>query len=407
LRGDVTGAALEAWTLLAALAAQTSRLRLGVIVTSNRIRPPAVLAKMAATVDVIAAGRLVFGIGAGGSATSDPGHAQLVHREYDAYGIDVVPAGEALAALAETCTLVKRLWTEEKPFDFDGRCYRLSGAVCEPKPVQRPHPPIMIGSGGERHGLRIVAEHADIWSSPTFTAADFRRKSAVLDDHCAAIGRDPAEITRSVQVFFTAEEPSSGTARHPGPAAARELLSEVGPAGLTYSVLAERAGVTRQTLYRHWPARPALLLGLILEGADGGYPEPGADPGAVAAAWLASLRDGLRDRGRRIAVLGDMLELGDFSQSEHTNLARAVGDSADLLYACGPWMKYLYDAVPSEQRGAYAPDSIALAPLVREAVRPGDVVLVKGSFGSRMHAIVQALEADHARNADAAETVAA
>ena len=238
LRGDVTGAALEAWTLLAALAAQTSRLRLGVIVTSNRIRPPAVLAKMAATVDVIAAGRLVFGIGAGGSATSDPGHAQLVHREYDAFGIDVVPAGEALAALAETCTLVKRLWSEEKPFDFEGRCYQLSGAVCEPKPVQRPHPPIMIGSGGERHGLRIVAEHADIWSSPTLTAADFRRKSAVLDDHCAAIGRDPAEIIRSVQVFFTAQEPSSGTARHPGPAAARELLAELIDAGARHCVLA-------------------------------------------------------------------------------------------------------------------------------------------------------------------------
>ena len=87
-------------------------------------------------------------------------------------------------------------------------------------------------------------------------------------------------------------------------AAARELLSEVGPAGLTYSLLAERAGVTRQTLYRHWPARPALLLSLILEGADGGYPEPGPDPVAVAAAWLASLRDGLADRGRRMAVLG-------------------------------------------------------------------------------------------------------
>jgi alkanesulfonate monooxygenase SsuD/methylene tetrahydromethanopterin reductase-like flavin-dependent oxidoreductase (luciferase family) len=238
LRGDVTGAALEAWTLLAALAAQTSRLRLGVIVTSNRIRPPAVLAKMAATVDVIADGRLVFGIGAGGSATSDLGHAQLVHREYDAFGIDVVPADEALAALAETCTLVKRLWTEEQPFDFDGRCYRLSGAICEPKPVQRPHPPIMIGSGGERRGLRIVAEHADIWSSPTFTAADFRRKSAVLDDHCVAIGRDPAEIIRSVQVFFTAQEPSSGDARHPGPAAARELLAELIDAGARHCVLA-------------------------------------------------------------------------------------------------------------------------------------------------------------------------
>jgi alkanesulfonate monooxygenase SsuD/methylene tetrahydromethanopterin reductase-like flavin-dependent oxidoreductase (luciferase family) len=237
LRGDVTGAALEAWTLLAALAAQTSRLRLGVIVTSNRIRPPAVLAKMAATVDVIAAGRLVFGIGAGGSATGDPGYAQLVHREYDPYGIDVVPVDEALAALAETCTLIKRLWSEEKPFDFDGRCYRLRGAVCEPKPVQRPHPPIMIGSGGERHGLRIVAEHADIWSSPTFTAPDFRRKSAVLDDHCAAIGRDPAEITRSVQVFFTAQEPTSGAARHPGPAAARELLAELIDGGARHCVL--------------------------------------------------------------------------------------------------------------------------------------------------------------------------
>jgi AcrR family transcriptional regulator len=87
-------------------------------------------------------------------------------------------------------------------------------------------------------------------------------------------------------------------------AAARELLSEVGPAGLTYSLLAERAGVTRQTLYRHWPARAALLLSLILEDADGGYPEPGADPAEVAAAWLRSLRDGLRGRGRRIAVLG-------------------------------------------------------------------------------------------------------
>jgi alkanesulfonate monooxygenase SsuD/methylene tetrahydromethanopterin reductase-like flavin-dependent oxidoreductase (luciferase family) len=237
LRGEVTGAALEAWTLLAALAAQTSRLRLGVIVTSNRIRPPAVLAKMAATVDVIAAGRLVFGIGAGGSASSEPEYARLVHREYDPFGIDVVPAGEALAALAETCALVKRLWSEEEPFDFDGRCYRLSGAVCEPKPVQRPRPPIMIGSGGERHGLRIVAEHADIWSSPTFTAADFRRKSALLDGHCAAIGRDPAEIIRSVQVFFTAQEPSSGTARHPGPAAARELLAELVDAGARHCVL--------------------------------------------------------------------------------------------------------------------------------------------------------------------------
>jgi alkanesulfonate monooxygenase SsuD/methylene tetrahydromethanopterin reductase-like flavin-dependent oxidoreductase (luciferase family) len=239
LRGDVTGAALEAWTLLAALAAQTSRLRLGVIVTSNRIRPPAVLAKMAATTDIISGGRLVFGIGAGGSGMTDPGHSRMVHREYDAFGIDVVPAAEALAALAETCALVKRLWSEAEPFDFEGRCYRLRGAICEPKPVQRPRPPIMIGSGGERVGLRIVAQHADIWASPAFTAADFRRLNAVLDEHCAAIGRDPAEITRSVQVFFTAQEPEApASARYPGPAGARDLLAELIAAGARHLVLA-------------------------------------------------------------------------------------------------------------------------------------------------------------------------
>jgi alkanesulfonate monooxygenase SsuD/methylene tetrahydromethanopterin reductase-like flavin-dependent oxidoreductase (luciferase family) len=239
LRGDVTGAALEAWTLLAALAARTSRLRLGVIVTSNRIRPPAVLAKMAATVDIIAGGRLVFGIGAGGSALADPAYSSMVHREYDAFGIDVVPPAEALAALDETCALVKRLWTEARPFDFDGRHYRLRGAICEPKPMQRPRPPIMIGSGGERSGLRVVARHADIWACPAFTVADFRRMSAVLDGHCAAIGRDPGEITRSVQVFCTAQEPEdAAAARFPGPSGARETLAELIRAGARHLVLA-------------------------------------------------------------------------------------------------------------------------------------------------------------------------
>jgi alkanesulfonate monooxygenase SsuD/methylene tetrahydromethanopterin reductase-like flavin-dependent oxidoreductase (luciferase family) len=239
LRGEVTGAALEAWTLLAALAAQTSRLGLGVIVTSNRIRPPAVLAKMAATVDIIASGRLIFGIGAGGSALSDPAYLTMVHREYDAFGINVVPPRQALAALDETCTLVKRLWSEDQPFDFDGHCYHLGGAICEPKPIQRPRPPIMIGAGGERSALRVVAQHADIWASPTFTAADFRRKNAILDAHCAAIGRDPMEITRSVQVFFTGQEPpAAGPSRFPGPAGARELLTELIEAGARHLVLA-------------------------------------------------------------------------------------------------------------------------------------------------------------------------
>jgi alkanesulfonate monooxygenase SsuD/methylene tetrahydromethanopterin reductase-like flavin-dependent oxidoreductase (luciferase family) len=240
---DVRGAALEAWTLLAALAAQTQRLRLGVIVTSNRLRHPAVLAKMAATVDIIANGRLEFGIGAGGSAVADPAARTLVRREFDAYGVDVVSPGEAIGALGEACSLIKRLWTEHDPFDFDGRHYRLTGAICEPKPLRRPHPPILIGAGGEHSALRVVAEHADIWNCPTRgSIEEFRHKSAVLDEHCAAIGRDPNRIVRSVQVIVTAEDPtpdaSTPLPQLMGPTAAREFLVELVDAGASHLVLA-------------------------------------------------------------------------------------------------------------------------------------------------------------------------
>jgi alkanesulfonate monooxygenase SsuD/methylene tetrahydromethanopterin reductase-like flavin-dependent oxidoreductase (luciferase family) len=243
LRGEVTGSALEAWTLLAALAAETDRLRLGIIVTNNRIRPPAVLAKMAATVDVISGGRLEFGIGAGGSAVSDPVGLAMVHREFDAYGLAVVSPGEAISALGEACDIIERLWTEEEPFDFAGRHYQLTGAICEPKPVQRPRPPILIGAAGERSALRVVAEHADIWNCPTrVSVEEFRHKSAVLDEHCAAIGRDPAEIIRSVQVLVTDEEPPTSTGgplpHYFGPASARAFLLALIEAGARHLVLA-------------------------------------------------------------------------------------------------------------------------------------------------------------------------
>ena len=230
LRGDVHGAALEAWTLLGALAAQTQRLRLGVMVTSNRLRNPALLAKMAATVDVISGGRLDFGIGAGASQLPGAPEAltEIVRREFEAYGVPIVPPGAAIGALAEACTLIRRMWTEDDLFDFGGRHYQLRGAACEPKPVQRPHPPFVIGAGGERSALRVVAEQADIWNCPSRTAAEFRHKSRVLDEHCAAIGRDPAEITRSMQVLVP-----------PGdPAASRALLLELIGAGVTHLVLA-------------------------------------------------------------------------------------------------------------------------------------------------------------------------
>jgi len=232
-RCGVRQATLESWTLLGALAAQTTRLRLGVIVTSNRLRPPTVLAKMAATVDHISRGRLVLGIGGGGSRVADPAGMELVQREFDAYGIDIVSAVEALGALGEACTIIRRMWTETEPFDFDGRYYRLRGTICEPKPVQQPHPPILIGAGGEKVALRVVAEHADIWNCPARNADEFRRKSQVLDEHCRAIGRDPDAIVRSMQVIVSMDDV-------PG---ARRFLVELIEAGCRHLVLGPRRPV--------------------------------------------------------------------------------------------------------------------------------------------------------------------
>jgi alkanesulfonate monooxygenase SsuD/methylene tetrahydromethanopterin reductase-like flavin-dependent oxidoreductase (luciferase family) len=243
LRGPVSGSALEAWTLLAALAAQTEHLRIGVIVTNNRARPPAVLAKMAATVDVVSRGRLEFGIGAGAGRQTDPNLDQAVRREYEAYGFDVVEPAATIGALDESIEIIKRMWSEAEPFDFEGRYYNLKGAICEPKPVHKPRPPIMIGAAGERLALRVVAKHADIWNCPTRgDVEEFRRKSAVLDDHCRAIGRDPAEIQRSVQLLVSFEQPGAAGARnspHAGDAAsARETIVRFVEAGANHVVLA-------------------------------------------------------------------------------------------------------------------------------------------------------------------------
>lgn len=204
LRGPANVPALEAWTLLAALAAQTRRLRLGVIVTNNQLRRPALLAKMAATVDVISDGRLEFGIGAGAGLTAqlDDSMLGIVRREYDGYGVPIVGAADAVGALAEACVLIRRMWTDLEPFDFDGSYYQLRGTVCEPKPVGRPHPPITIGGRGERLTLRVVAEHADVWNCPARTPEEFSRSDAVLNQHCAAVGRNPDEIARSVQLIL-------------------------------------------------------------------------------------------------------------------------------------------------------------------------------------------------------------
>src|SRR3984957_10271422 len=184
IAGDPAGPIYEGWTLLSALAAQTERLRLGLLVTSNRFRPPAMLAKIATTVDIVSGGRLDFGIGAG-SRPSLP----MARREYDAHGLPYDDFANSVASLAEACTVIRRLWTETEPFDFDGTYVRLTGAFGTPKPVQRPHPPVLIG-GRSAALLRVVAEHADLWNIPGGDMADAIRRSALLDSYCAEIGRD-------------------------------------------------------------------------------------------------------------------------------------------------------------------------------------------------------------------------
>jgi alkanesulfonate monooxygenase SsuD/methylene tetrahydromethanopterin reductase-like flavin-dependent oxidoreductase (luciferase family) len=199
--GDQNGPIYEGWTLLSALAAQTQRLRLGLLVTSNRFRPPAMLAKIATTVDIVSGGRLDFGVGAG----SRPSHP-LARREYEAHGLPFHDFSHSVECLAEALTVIRRLWTETEPFDFTGTHVRLTGAFGSPKPTQRPHPPIMIG-GRSTATLRVVAEHADLWNIPGGDLEDAAHRSALLDRYCAKIGRDPASITRSIYLPVSYDQP--------------------------------------------------------------------------------------------------------------------------------------------------------------------------------------------------------
>lgn len=187
IQGGLDGPCFEGWTLLAALAAQTSRLRLGLMVTGNTYRHPAILAHMAATVDVISNGRLDFGIGAGWN-----------EYEHTSMGIPLYAPGERIRRLGEACEIIRQLWTQHLT-DFEGRYYQLKEARCEPKPIQKPYPPFVIGGSGEQLTLRVVAQYADIWNAMPATVEDFRHKLDVLHGHCAAVGRDPQEITLSVQ----------------------------------------------------------------------------------------------------------------------------------------------------------------------------------------------------------------
>jgi F420-dependent oxidoreductase-like protein len=181
---------LEAWTTLAAMATVVKRARVGCLVTGVTYRNPAVLAKMAVTVDHISGGRLEFGLG-----------AAWHEAEHRGYGIPFPSAGERIAILDEALRVIKALWTEDTA-SFDGRHFRLEDAICNPKPVQKPHPPIVVAGQGAKKSLRVVATHADEWNGTGIEPAEWSRISHVLTSHCDAIGRDPAAIRRGVQVFL-------------------------------------------------------------------------------------------------------------------------------------------------------------------------------------------------------------
>jgi F420-dependent oxidoreductase-like protein len=188
LSGDPRGPNLEAWTTLAALAQATRRIRVGCQVTGMIYRHPAVLANMAATTDIVAGGRLELGVGAGWN-----------QQECDAYGIPLYPLRERFDRFDEGVEAMIALLTEPVA-NYSGKYVQLTEAYCEPKPLQRPHPPITIGGAGPKRTLRAVARWAQQWNVLTQTPDEWRRLKEILLGHCADVGRDPAEITCSINV---------------------------------------------------------------------------------------------------------------------------------------------------------------------------------------------------------------
>ena len=185
---DRDGPVYEGWTMLAALSGIVQRIRLGVMVTGNTYRHPSVLANMAATLDVASGGRLEIGLGTG-----------WVEAEHNAYGIPLPAWKERFDRLEETCEILHLLFTKDAAA-FDGSYYHLAGATALPKPLQKPHPPIVVGGTGEKRTLRIAALWADQWNLPGGDPDMLRHKVEVLHQHCAEVGRDPAEIEVSTKI---------------------------------------------------------------------------------------------------------------------------------------------------------------------------------------------------------------
>lgn len=176
---------LEAWTLLTALATKTEKMQLGVMVTCNSYRHPAMLAKIAATLDMISDGRLILGLGAGWKEV-----------EYRAYGYRFPPLRERMDRLEEALQVIQALWTADRA-NFEGEYYQLKNAVFAPKPIQKPHSPILIGGHGEKRTLRMVAKYGDMSNFSPWASERLERLLTVLKQHCKDLNRNYDDITKT------------------------------------------------------------------------------------------------------------------------------------------------------------------------------------------------------------------
>ena len=192
--GDSDGPCLEAWVTLSALAQATSRIRIGCMVNGVPYRHPALVANMAASLDIVSGGRLELGLGAGWN-----------EQETDAYGIDLLPMGQRMDRFEEAVEVVDSLLSNEFT-TFRGKYFQLEQARCEPKGPQQPGPPIVIGGGGEKRTLRIAARFAQHWDISFVTPDQFLKKNEILLTHCESVGRDSSSITRSVQITSGADQ---------------------------------------------------------------------------------------------------------------------------------------------------------------------------------------------------------
>ena len=197
IMSDPEGPCFEGPTLLSALAAQTSKLRCGIIVIGITYRNPAILAKIATTIDHVSNGRLELGIG-----------GAWYELEHNQYGVDFPSIGKRLDMLGEAAKIIKGLWTQQRT-TFDGRYYQITDALHEPKPLQQPHPPIWVGGSGEKKTLRVVAESADGWNTFLMPMDEFQHKLNVLAGHCADVGRDPGDVRKQLGMFTMVAESDS------------------------------------------------------------------------------------------------------------------------------------------------------------------------------------------------------